>query len=259
VRRPGCFDAYDSRLPTGWSVINRCVSFVFKIADAVPVGISIAALVVAAVAARQAKRSADAAVGSERHGERSAQAAEDSAGAARRSADASERSAATQEEALELERHRAAAERFKASEEFAPKWEALSDSSEGLFVLRDGVFAGALRNAGLTGANVHLAVLDLPSGGRMTVSTRREPSGGASGGWESHPHVPPGGVLWLRCEMTSDALSSDARPSIYMDFQATGLAHVGDLGVTLELTREGAAADGALAWKVGRVRAGLRP
>ena len=225
--------------------------------DPLSIGLSALALVVAVYGVWQSKRSADAASRSERHGARSAAAAETSAAHSQRSADAAERSASTQEEALEIERRRAAGERVKAAHEQAPKWESISDGPEGSFRLANGFLEGGLRNAGLTGARIEVVVLDLPSGGRLPVDTRRDPPGVASGGWESHPHIPPGGVVLLRCEVSGGELESDARPSLYMDFSASGLAHVGLLGVTVELLRHGTTADGALAWKVGRIRPGL--
>lgn len=146
------------------------------VADGVPLGISVAAFVVAAYGTWQAKRSADSAKGSEQHGARSAAAAEASASEARRSADAAERSVAAQEEMLELERRRAAGERIAQAEGQAPVWEATSDGADALFTLKDGVLEGPLRNAGLVGADIQVAVLDLPFGG-----------GWLSGRGESHP------------------------------------------------------------------------
>src|ERR1044072_3664994 len=75
--------------------------------------------------------------------------------------------------------------------------------------------------------------------------------------WEAHPHVPPGGILMLTCEIPEDEPQSEARTSIYIDFQASGLVHVGLLGVTIELLNHGTADGPSVAWKVGRVRPGL--
>ena len=61
----------------------------------------------------------------------------------------------------------------------------------------------------------------------------------------------------LTCEIPENELQSDARPSIYIDFQASGLVHVGLLGMTIELLHHGTADGLSVAWKVGRVRPGL--
>jgi hypothetical protein len=171
---------------------------------AISVGLSAMALAVAVYGARQAKRSADAARASERHGSRSATAAEQSSAQAQRSADAAERSAAAQEERLEMDRRRVAGERVDAAHDLAPRWEAISEGPNGLFTLRDGVLTGGLRNAGLHGAEVELVVLDLPSGGRLPMQTRREPLRPSPHTWEARPHVAPGGILMLTCEIPGD-------------------------------------------------------
>jgi hypothetical protein len=188
---------------------------------------------------------------------RSARAAEKSAAEAERSASAAERTAEAEEGTLELGRRSETRERVRDAEERAPKWEAIADGEEGCFRSRDGVLEGRLRNAGLLGAKIELAVLDLPSGGRLPLTCRREPVAPGWAGWESRPHIPPGGVLALRAEVDPSELVSHARPSIYIDVAVGGQPHLNLVGATVELLASGTAADGSQLWRGGRVRPGL--
>lgn len=53
-------------------------------------------------------------------------------------------------------------------------------------------------------------------------------------------------------------MESDARPMLYIDYEAPGLSHP-PFGVTVELLRQPADARGHLRWRVGAVRYDVRP
>jgi hypothetical protein len=188
---------------------------------------------------------------------RSASAAETSAVEARRSADAAESGVRLQEEALELERNRERREwRERHRDATNAEWEPAEDGEAGFFRSTSTEFVGALRNTGLTSTRIRGAYLDF-DGQRALLHTRCEGPNG-SGGWESSPSVPPQAVLLLRASIGPAGLRGDARPTIYMDFDAAGIDN-GIEGVTIELLRAGSAPTGEALWRVGRSRMALLP
>jgi hypothetical protein len=178
---------------------------------------------------------------------RTAKATDAQAAATARATDIAER-------ALAFERQRSHREESDYTERVAPRWEATELDARGEFQSDDASLRGSLRNAGLTGATVVAAALDVGSG-RFPMEVRAE--GTPNGDWEAHPHVPPGSVLELRCALAS-SIRGRSRPMIYMDYEAPGLNHP-PFGVTIELVRRPADARGQTRWHVGPIREDLRP
>ncbi|MDP8910102.1 MAG: hypothetical protein M3N47_13530 [Chloroflexota bacterium] len=168
-----------------------------------------------------------------------------------RSAEEARRSREIAEESLALERQRSHREIADYTERVAPRWEATEPDQRGYFHSDGSQLEGALRNAGLHGARVLLAVLDVGRP-RVRMQTR------CDGDWEDQPHVPPGSVLQLRCELDGVRLDGGARPMLYMDYDAPGLDRPG-FGVTVELLASGGDHRGRRAWRVGAIRPDVRP
>lgn len=178
---------------------------------------------------------------------RAAKAAEESAEQQRRATDLAE-------QALSLERERSHREVGAYTERVAPRWEAAAEGADGFFRTDGSCMFGSLRNCGLHGARILVAALDV-AGPREGMQTRCRDSGDDR--WDGEPHVPPGSVLELRCDLSGLPINGDARPLIYMDYDAPGLNHP-MFGVTIELLRTGAGADGRPEWKVEAIRNDLR-
>lgn len=188
---------------------------------------------------------------------RSASAAEVSAVEARRSANAAERGVRVQEEALELERDRERREAIRRyRDSTTAEWEPVDAGEVGYFRSSTDEFNGALRNSGLTATRVRGAYLDY-DGQRSLILTRCDGPNG-SGGWESSPSVPPGAVLQMRADISPAGLRGDARPTIYMDFDAAGIDN-GLEGITIELLRAGSSPTGDALWRIGRSRMAVLP
>jgi hypothetical protein len=179
---------------------------------------------------------------------RAAKAAEESAEQQRRAADLAE-------QGLSLERERSHREVGDYTERVAPLWEASAEGPDGFFRTDGSHMLGSLRNSGLHGARILVAALDV-AGPRAGMQTRCRDSGDDQ--WQDEPHVPPGSVLELRCDLSGLPINSDARPMVYMDYDAPGLNHP-MFGVTIELLRRGVGANGQPQWKVGAIRNDLRP
>lgn len=177
---------------------------------------------------------------------------------ARRSALAAERSADIQQTALDLEKNRHARERVKHAEERTPVWTEADDGEPGYFTWNGSLLEGILLNTGLSAAAIDLAVLDLPTGGRSQLETRVDPAGQVDGGWSSRPIIPPGAMMRVQCDMSQADATSPGRPSIYMDYTATGVAQSGPLGATIELLRTGEDAAGHPRWRIGDVKYAVR-
>jgi hypothetical protein len=195
--------------------------------------IAAAALVVAFLARLDARKSANAAAETARQARRSTELAE---------------------EGLALERQRSHREIGDYAQRVAPRWEPTEPDERGFFVSDGEHLSGALRNTGLHGASIIDAALDV-AGARAQVQTRCD--GSASGGWESHPHVPPGAVLQMRCELEGLPIMSDARPMLYIDYDAPGLNHP-PFGVTAELLRQQEDVRGRARWRLGAMREDIR-
>jgi hypothetical protein len=177
-----------------------------------------------------------------------------SARAAADTAEEARRGRLIAEQSLALERERSHREVADYTERVAPRWQATELDERGYFSSDGSHLEGSLRNGGLHGARILLAVLDM-AGPRAAVQTRCD--GTASGGWEEHPDVPPGSVLQLRCDLDGLPISGDARPMLYMDYEAPGLNHP-PFGVTVELLRQRSDARGHTRWRVGAVRNDVR-
>ena len=178
---------------------------------------------------------------------RAAKAAQDMADLARQSTQIAE-------QGLALERERSHREITDYTERVAPRWEATEPDERGLFRTEGSYLVGGLRNTGLHGARILLAALDVAAP-RVPVETRCPDTG--DGEWEDEPHVPPGSVLELRCDVAELPMDGGARPTLYMDYDAPGLNHP-EFGVTIELLRRPAGVGGGPQWKVGAVRSDLR-
>ena len=176
-----------------------------------------------------------------------------SARAASATADEARRARVVAEESLALERQRSHREITDYAAQVAPRWEATDPDERGFFSSDGEYLTGGFRNAGLHGARIIVAALDV-AGPRAPVQTRCD--GPASGGWEDHPHVPPGAVLRLRCELAGLPIDSNARPMLYIDCEAPRLSHP-PFGVTVELLRQPDDARGHR-WRVGAVREDVR-
>lgn len=181
--------------------------------------------------------------------------ARSAAKAARETVELTRTSTQIAEQGLTLERERSHREVADYAERLAPRWEATEDDAQGFFRTNGSYLTGSLRNSGLSGARVLVAVLDV-AGPRAAVQTRC--AGSDNGAWEDEPHVPPGAVLELRCELAGLPIDGSARPMLYMDYDAPGLNHP-MFGVTIELLRRPAGPDGQPQWKVGAVKNDLRP
>jgi hypothetical protein len=178
-----------------------------------------------------------------------ARAARRSASAAEVSADEARRSREVAEQALALDRERNHREIADYTERVAPRWEAAESDQRGYFSSDGSQLEGSLRNAGLHGASITVAVLDVGSP-RVRMQTR------CGSDWEDHPHVSPGAVLELRCDVSGVPIDG-ARPMIYMDYEAPGLNHPA-FGVTVELVSKGTDHRGRRIWGVGAVRQDVR-
>lgn len=199
--------------------------------------IAVGALAVAGVSAAFA--------GTEAHSaRRSASAAEVSAEEARRSREIAE-------QALAIDRERSHREVADYTERVAPRWETAEPDQRGYFSSDGKQLEGSLRNAGLWGARIAIAALDVGKP-RVGMQTR------CGGDWEAHPHVSPGAVLELRCDIAGVPIDGGARPMIYMDYEAPGLNHPA-FGVTVELVSKGTDHRGRRIWRVGAVRQDVRP
>jgi hypothetical protein len=179
---------------------------------------------------------------------KAAKAAEESAQQQRRSTDLAE-------QALTLERERSHREAGDYAERVAPRWEAAESGPGGLFHTDGSHIFGSLRNGGLHSARILVAVLDV-AGARGAMQTRCRDADDDQ--WADMPHVPPGSLLDVRCDLSHLPVDGGARPMIYMDYDAPGLDHP-LFGATIELLRQGAAADGQPQWRVGTIRNELRP
>jgi hypothetical protein len=179
---------------------------------------------------------------------KAAKAAVDTAELARQATDIAE-------QGLMLERERSHREIADYTERVAPRWEATEPDERGYFRTDGSHLVGSLRNSGLHGARILVAALDV-AGPRAAVQTRCPDSD--IEGWDDEPHVPPGSLLELRCDLTGLPIEGGARPMLYMDYDAPGLNHP-MFGVTVELLRRPAGPDGLAQWRVGAIKNDLRP
>lgn len=172
---------------------------------------------------------------------------------AARSASEAERSNDIAEQLLGLERQRGHREVVDYTERVAPRWEPAKPGTQGYFYFDGSHLQGALRNEGLHAARILLAVMDF-GGARVPVQTRV----GHDFAWEDNAQVPPGDVLRLRCDPPGHAIGGDARPTLYVDYEAPDLDHP-PFGVTVELLAKGTDHRGHRVWRVGAIRRDVRP
>ena len=174
-----------------------------------------------------------------------------SARAASTSAEEATRSREIAEQALAIDKERSHREIADYTERVAPRWEAAEPDQRGYFHSDGLQLEGALRNVGLHGARILLAVLDV---GRPRVRMQAR----CADDWEDQPHVPPGSVLQLRCDLDGVPIDGADRPMLYMDYDAPGLNHP-PFGVTVELVSKGTDHRQCRIWKVGATRPDVRP